>query len=132
MVEPLKMTNEQLLDGLIQLVCEDVAGTTEDLGKWTKEARAAVLARMMPGWQPIADLPDDVRRGRQLLVGHDTKRWIRFGRWFGNQSEWYYSGTNERSQWAQTQGDGPTHWQLLPDAPFAPVPAPPAGGGDHG
>jgi hypothetical protein len=67
-------------------------------------------------WKLIKDL--DVRKGQMVLVCHDDKRWIRFGRQFqGLGEQWYYSGTNERSQWAETKGDAPTHWMLLPELP---------------
>ena len=53
----------------------------------------------------------------QYLLCHKEKKWIRFGRWYPQQKEWYYSGTNERSQWAQTKGDEPTHWMTIPELP---------------
>ena len=55
-----------------------------------------------------------------LLLAHASKKWIRFGKWYVQERCWYYSGTNERSQWAQVKGDAPTHWQPLPAAPEAP------------
>jgi len=70
-------------------------------------------------WRPIAELRREYWR-RDWLLAHDTKRWIRFGRFFPEQGEWYYSGTNERSQWAQTRGDEPTHYQPMPALPECP------------
>jgi hypothetical protein len=32
-------------------------------------------------------------------------------------NKWYYSGTNERSQYAQVEGDEPTHWMEMPEIP---------------
>ena len=52
-----------------------------------------------------------------LLLAHASKKWIRFGKWYVQERCWYYSGTNERSQWAQVKGDAPTHWQHLPSPP---------------
>jgi hypothetical protein len=52
-----------------------------------------------------------------VLCGHSEKRWIRMGRYYGELKRWYYSGTNERSQWAQVEGDAPTHWMPLPAPP---------------
>lgn len=51
---------------------------------------------------------------RGFVVAHKEKRWIRFGKWFPQQKEWYYSGTNERQQWSMAKGDEPTHWMLTP------------------
>lgn len=69
----------------------------------------------MSEWQDIATAPP---KGTQMILGHATKRWIRFGRQLpGHGSRWYYSGTNERSQWSMTEGDEPTHWMPLPEAP---------------
>lgn len=39
------------------------------------------------------------------------------GKWYPQEGVWYYSGTNERSQWSQVRGDEPTHWMPLPKAP---------------
>lgn len=52
-----------------------------------------------------------------VLCCHEEKKWIRFGQMFPGLNRWYYSGTNERSQWAQVEGDEPTHWQLIPELP---------------
>ncbi len=69
-------------------------------------------------WQPIASAPKSVwMQSQMVLCGHAEKRWIRFGRYYGELKRWYYSGTNERSQWAETEGDAPTHWQPLPSPP---------------
>lgn len=74
----------------------------------------------MSDWQPISTYAYTTN-GRpyspHVLCGHDTKNWIRMGRFEAITKRWYYSGTNERSQWAQVEGDEPTHWQPLPDAP---------------
>ena len=68
----------------------------------------------MTDWQPVATAPQTV----QLLLCHIEKRWLRFGRTLPHQGgRWYYSGTNERSQWAQTEGDAPTHWAVMPILP---------------
>lgn len=71
-------------------------------------------------WRPIRTCPDHVH----VLCGHITKKWIRFGRRYPEfQGRWYYSGTSERSQYAQVEGDEPTHWMPIP---------PPPGEGDGG
>jgi hypothetical protein len=69
-------------------------------------------------WQPIETAPD--KPGTQMFLAHATKRWVRMGRQYpGHGSRWYYSGTNERSQYAQVEGDAPTHWApiILPEPP---------------
>ena len=68
-------------------------------------------------WKPIDTFPYDKALYKHYLLCHKEKAWIRFGTWYPNQKEWYYSGTNERSQWAQTKGDDPTHWMLIPPLP---------------
>lgn len=69
----------------------------------------------MSGWQPIST----ARKDLPLILGHSEKRWIRFGRYISSHAAWYYSGTNERSQYSQRIGDEPTHWMPLPDPPTA-------------
>ena len=72
-------------------------------------------------WQLIDsyDLPDKWQGAKQVMCGHAEKKWIRFGRYYAEMKRWYYSGTNERSQWAETVGDAPTHWMPLPPPPLA-------------
>jgi len=69
------------------------------------------------GWRGIESIPQD---GGQYLLVHKDKKWIRFG-WQPkfHAGRWYYSGTNERSQYAQTEGDEPTHWRPIPAPPEA-------------
>ena len=68
-------------------------------------------------WQPIETAPRDYQ---QMFLAHAGKRWVRMGRQLpGHGGRWYYSGTSERSQWGQVEGDAPTHW-----APIT-FPAPP-------
>lgn len=68
----------------------------------------------MGEWQPIETAPKDVwARSTHILCAHDQKRWIRLGRYYGELKRWYYSGTNERTQWSETPGDAPTHWMPL-------------------
>ena len=66
-------------------------------------------------WEPIETYP--YNSPYQYLLCHKEKQWIRFGKWYPQQKEWYYSGTNERSQWAQVKGDEPTHWMKMPEFP---------------
>lgn len=70
-------------------------------------------------WQTIETFPTDVKwqMATMVLLCHKEKRWIRFGRYYGELKKWYYSGTNERSQWAQVEGDAPTHWMPMPSFP---------------
>jgi hypothetical protein len=88
-----------------QCGCEDIA-----------QAALAAALPLLTEWMPIRDLPADCYD--QVLCCHREKRWIRFGRRFpGHGSRWYYSGTNERSQWAQTEGDEPTDYMPMPVVP---------------
>ena len=71
-------------------------------------------------WQPIHTAPKILTLGViQMLLCHDEKKWVRMGRFYPEVGNWYYSGTNERSQWAQVEGDAPTHWMPLPAPPEA-------------
>lgn len=80
-----------------------------DLEDQCNELKAEVeRLRAMVEWQPIDTYSSDVH---QVLCSHAINRWIRFGRQLG--SRWYYSGTNERSQYAQVEGDAPTHWRHI-------------------
>jgi hypothetical protein len=64
-------------------------------------------------WQDISTAPSHTF----ITCMHVSKRWIRFGRYYPEFRKWYYSGTNERSQWAQVEGDEPTHWMPMPEIP---------------
>lgn len=80
-------------------------------------ARAAVTAYLNvtgDGWMPIETAPTN--QG-QLILGHSEQRWIRFGRFYPEFRKWYYSGTNERQQYSETEGGVPTHWRPLPAPP---------------
>ncbi len=68
----------------------------------------------MSEWQPIETAPKNFA---QLICGHNQHKWVRFGRFEPILKRWYYSGTSERSQWAQIEGDEPTHWMPIPKAP---------------
>lgn len=68
-------------------------------------------------WQPIETAPTGKLGAIQMLLCHSKKKWVRMGRFYGEAGVWYYSGTNERSQWAQVEGDEPTHWMPLPEPP---------------
>lgn len=72
----------------------------------------------MSEWQDIASAPREVwAKSQQVLCCHAVKRWTRFGRYYGEMKRWYYSGTSERSQWAEVAGDDPTHWMPFPALP---------------
>ena len=69
-------------------------------------------------WQPIETAPKTIwLKAQHVLCAHAEKKWIRFGRFYGEFNRWYYSGTTERTQWAEVQGDAPTHWMPIPVAP---------------
>lgn len=74
----------------------------------------------MSEWLPIETYKTDAIKGAfspDVLCAHSEKRWRRFGRYYPTLKRWYYSGTDERSQWAQVEGDEPTHWQHIPELP---------------
>ena len=71
----------------------------------------------MSEWQTIETAPKGKLGAIDMLLCHAEKRWVRMGRYYGEIGRWYYSGTNERSQWAQVEGDAPTHWMPLPSPP---------------
>lgn len=73
----------------------------------------------MTDWQPIetACLNKFKVCSEDFILCHKEHRWIRFGKWYVQEHKWYYSGTNERSQWAQIEGDAPTHWMPMPALP---------------
>lgn len=77
------------------------------------EANAALREAGSDGWQLIETAP----RAAQLILGNSEQRWIRFGRFYPEFRKWYYSGTNERQQYSETQGGVPTHWRPLPTPP---------------
>ena len=84
----------------------------------------------MSEWQDISTAPHSKELGRiQMLCAHAERGWIRMGRFYPEMNRWYYSGTNERSQWSQVEGDEPTHWMPLPAPPAAMDT--PKGGGDE-
>jgi len=76
--------------------------------------REAVAGRFGESlWRPISEYDGKMAH---VLTCHDTKLWVRFG-WIppGHGSRWYYSGTSERSQYAETRSDDvPTHFQSIP------------------
>lgn len=71
------------------------------------------------GWQDIStyNSADKFTKVLHVLCCHSEKKWMRFGRFYPEMGHWYYSGTNERSQWSMAKGDEPTHWQPLPEFP---------------
>lgn len=79
--------------------------------------KLAAPAQRDDGWMPIETAP---KGPGQLILGHSEQCWIRFGRYYPEFRKWYYSGTNERQQYSETEGGTPTHWRPLP-APPAPA-----------
>lgn len=79
----------------------------------------ALAAADAAAWRPIAEYSPSMG---QVYCGHSEKKWLRHGRMIpGHGTRWYYSGTNERSQWAQQEGDEPTHFRPLPAPPVQEV-----------
>lgn len=91
--------------------------------RYTSGDISALLARLdkaEAGWQPIETHATDAIKGPyslHVLCAHAEKQWQRFGRYDLTLKRWYYSGTSERSQWAQVEGDAPTHWMPTPLPP---------------
>jgi hypothetical protein len=87
----------------------------------TNEADIRNAALEEGGWRPIETYhaADKFVKVQHILCGHSEGKWIRMGRYYPEMKRWYYSGTNERSQWAQVEGDEPTHWMPLPKPPEA-------------
>lgn len=75
---------------------------------------AIIAALREQEWQPIETAPKGLG---QLILGHAEQRWIRFGRYYPEFRKWYYSGTNERQQYSETEGGVPTHWRPIPTLP---------------
>lgn len=74
--------------------------------------------RLGAGWLPIETHRVDAIKGPyspHVLCAHFERQWRRLGRYDLALKRWYYSGTDERSQWAQVEGDEPTHWMPLPE-----------------
>jgi len=98
------------------------AAKVQRLAKEAAEAERDELLRekerMGAGWLPIETHRADAIKGPfspHVLCAHFEKQWRRFGRYDLALKRWYYSGTDERSQWAQVEGDEPTHWMPLPE-----------------
>lgn len=107
----------QVTDEMVEAALEGAGYIpNKDNRIWMRDALTAVLAK---AWRPIEEAPRDSLRvsSETLILGHAEKKWIRFGRWYVQEKRWYYSGTNERSQYAQVRGDAPTHWIPLPEPP---------------
>lgn len=79
------------------------------------------LLRAATTWRPIAEYKPCIGSplSSRVLCGNSDEQWVRFGQFYPAMSKWYYSATNERSQYAQVDGDEPTHWMPLPAPPAA-------------
>lgn len=67
-------------------------------------------------WKPISEFPIGDKlycMTNTVLCANKEHGWIRMGRYYTGLNKWYYSGTSERSQYNQTEGDNPTHFQEL-------------------
>lgn len=104
-----------MLDDLIEFL--EILGNGGAPDKWPDCANALKVIKEMQ-WKPI-ETYDKKRewRGRQALLSHKDHKWIRFGRFYPQVNAWYYSGTNERSQYSSVRGDEPTHWMKMPELP---------------
>ena len=100
---------EQMIDAAMEKIMPGMAVDRTDM-------KRALEAATADAWQPINTCPKLPHEQYQL--SHAEKRWLRYGRWFSGEGAWYYSGTNERSQWSQVRGDEPTHWQPMPELPL--------------
>ena len=109
-----------------RVICADKSCEAWGPEASTRDAAITAWNRRAPAWEGIESAPREVwEKSQQVLCCHVEKRWVRFGRFYGEMKRWYYSGTSERSQWAEIGGDAPTHWM-----PFPPLPAAPADGGE--
>jgi hypothetical protein len=101
----------------------------EFIARLDPQTVAALLSRLdkaEAGWRPIETHATDAIKGPyspHVLCAHAEKQWQRFGRYDLTLKRWYYSGTSERSQWAQVEGDAPTHWMPFLDLPPPPPPS---------
>jgi hypothetical protein len=97
----------------------------EEYQKLRKSIRENLIAKVIDpyggyvedepdGWQPIETCDNPYQF---MVLCHKNKKWIRLGRKHQGIPDWYYSGTNERSQYAQIAGDEPTHWMPMMELP---------------
>lgn len=112
-----KLALKSGLDTAAGTVCQAAADAINDTLTLLSERERRNAQGMT--WQPIDTYhaADKFTKAQHILLAHAEKRWIRMGRYYPEMKRWYYSGTNERSQWAQIEGDAPTHWMFLPAAP---------------
>lgn len=100
--------------------CGFVATSAEEADDHFGKSEEETAKCLRSQWQPIETFDAKTVKGPwtdHVMLGHSEKKWIRFGRYDLTLKRWYYSGTNERSQWAQVEGDAPTHWMNLPSPP---------------
>ncbi len=85
----------------------------------TRNIARALAEAAKPKWIPLAEykLPDRFESAPCMWCYHAEQGWQRMGRYYAELGRWYYSGTNELSQWAQQPGEEPTHVMPLPAAP---------------
>lgn len=122
------MHDEKIVEAVARAIADaDDEDYMEDFRRFDKRARAAITAYQAEAWQPIETHKTDAIKGPyspHVLCAHSEHGWRRFGRYDLTLKRWYYSGTDERSQWAQVEGDEPTHWQHIPTLPPAPKATP--------
>jgi len=114
----------QITDEMVRAALRNAPKFWRDYHSAEQHMRAALEAALAAMWRPINEADKDGMRvsSKTFILAHAEKKWIRFGKWYVQEGCWYYSGTSERSQWAQVRGDAPTH--------FMPLPSPPKAGGE--
>lgn len=108
----------RIFDALCHCITETPYGVALQADARDLIARALAEAAK-PGWIPLAEykLPDRFESAPCMWCYHAEQGWQRVGRYYAELGRWYYSGTNELSQWAQQPGEEPTHVMPLPAPP---------------
>lgn len=80
-----------------------------------EQIMAVAEAYLNDPWMPISEYVKPPKMIIDFIICHHEKhRWIRFGFYYSELKKWYYSGTNERAQYAQEEGEAPTHFMRMP------------------
>lgn len=97
---------------------EDTWGEVEQFIDFSYAMVGLADSNLIGPWMPIDIAPesDYNELGKTCLLCSTKNGWIRFGRKY--MGKWYYSGTNERSQYSMVEGDEPTHWTMIPKLPL--------------
>lgn len=115
----------QMLDALYHsLAMDGVLFPVTTIQKATPVLERAARAYEKAAWRHAENTPVDPPGLSETVLCHNaTHKWVRFGRYYEQLGRWYYSGTNERSQYSETPDNGskPTHYRPLPIGPEEPV-----------